>query len=885
MNSGVPRPVASGICDILAKARAGAIATLNQIEGLEENVCGRLRDLLVRVESVLPLIGGETATEHSLEAAAAAMESAGGLAEELQDLSNAYNFYESAWHIGGVFDRPALEVAEKLRLLSDPANVDQYHSAIWRVAIERFRRACDTVNEWSAALDAVELALTCKVPSAELQSDLFQRLLAQIRRAEGTPAEEIIAIVAAQAPDAPSSAITRRRARLALAGVEHEVTADTPEGAIELLALAQAQVMLDDLRLRLSPDPHVSAEILWTDLTLRDSRLASAVPAGRSLLVHLDRSAVLLLDLAHEIAHAITLQGPIGLRSAAYRTVTNYLEFLLIELAGNSPDPAVREVSALRVLPGGVTAKVLAERQLRAATLANIERMVWRSWLEGVSMYIELLCDPTEDPNEISSVHEAIRSLIDIDLQPNTKETEEAFKERLLAEIARPFEAFFSEALRKRSRPQHIAYFDDGHGREASDLYVLGYLVVRSVVAAWEQTLARRLPPIIASKLLLNATKAGLFELYAAPDEVDADLAKALQARYIKWLKGLAELSQSALEAFFAPVDPSEKGRIQIWQNGVPRTVEDVAAANQYYAQEFGRLHARMAAVMGLDADASRPSSQDEVLLAIFNRFVEDNRLLPIGSAKPRLLLPEGAPGRVGLNVRTYVSEYPDHQDPLVQSSRYYLRYWNLPRGADEADEVRSACAIADTDRLYTTRIIDLVGHPAAPFGATGFSYLVSFLARTAKFVKPTGGLADISESHREFAEALERRVFPPYGVADEEETIAKVSFLANRLLESDKANSSAEFAIDISGSNVALEVAMAAAGAAFMPGAEDEFSALYVEAMDDLAFRHALAASLFETGRRANGQITAELQKRRLTERLFSGAGFSGVTPYGERK
>ena len=883
-NQGVERPVAEEILHGILRRSPKAVERIDDIAQLSEDVRIALQTVLILTTSVLPTLVAETATEEELDQAARMMEHAGSMAEQIGDPIFAYNYYEIAWIIGSICDRPALSIAQKLRSLSNPEMVDQHHGSIWRLAIERFRKACDDDAGWSTAIDSVELALTCRIPHRELRLDLYSRLIRQVRRAEGTSLQEIVGIVVAQSPPTFNPAV-RHDARLALARANgRDVPDGTPEGIIELFALAQGQVMLDDIRLVLEPDEHLTPEIVWTDLTYRDSRLASAVPAGRSLLVHLHRSGILLLDLAHEIAHAETLQGAIGLRQSAYRAVLNYIEFMLVDQIGNTPSSG--EPSAVRELPRVDTVLFLASNQLRAATLADIERKVWRAWLEGVALYIELLCDPIEDPSEISNIHAAIRSMIDLPLPREEGEDEETFRRRLMEVTAIEFETFYAQALRLRSRPNHIAYFDIAHGRDASDLYCLGYLVVRSVVAAWEKTLGRRLPPAIASKLLLNSTKVGTFEMHIQPEVPDDQAASVMEDRYLSWVENLAKLSRESLEAFFEPVHRDSKGRPQIWQHGMPRTIDDAEAAQKHYAPFFERLHSKMRRLMGFELEdgtkidaGEHPAMLDEV----FEWYVEASRLLSIGSVDARMLPSEERPGWMALNVRTYVSQYPDHDDSRVRSSRYHLRTWSLAGGEEQAEALRRDSGKIGTDRLFTTRIIELNAHPASPYQSISVSYLVSFLGRSLKFIQPTGGLTDVADDHRDFAAVLERRMFPSYGIADEEETIADNAFLTERLRQIDRDNRYVQFADETARTNIALRVATAGAEKAF--GASGGgFGATYNDVMIGADVRRSIALSLFETGRSERGRVLPEIEGTELARLIFKATSHSGVRPFGEQ-
>lgn len=97
-----------------------------------------------------------------------------------------------------------------------------------------------------------------------------------------------------------------------------------------------------------------------------------------------------------------------------------------------------------------------------------------------------------------------------------------------------------------------------------------------------------------------------------------------------------------------------------------------------------------------------------EMLAEVFEWNVEASRLLPIGSVNARLLLSEDQPRWMALNVRTYIAEFPKHEDESLRPSRYQLRMWPAGGGETEVEELRREIGRLGTDRLMTTRILDL---------------------------------------------------------------------------------------------------------------------------------------------------------------------------------
>lgn len=851
-----------------------------------------LPTLIGRLARVTPLLGRPTADVETLDETVDVMRDAGDMSLRLGIPKMAYNFFEIAWHIGGIFDREALDIAERLRDNADPSNVDQYHGAIWRLAIEQLRHAFDTQSDYQRALGTLELALTCRVPNPGLQADLFNRLQQQVKRGLGTRVEDLVAIVAAQVPVTVWDADKRRLAQRALAELrlgEHAHRLH-PDG-VELFAVTEAQIMLDDLQLSLAPCEEQATQINWHDLRFRDSRLASAVPMGGSLIADPARSAVLMLDLAHEIGHALALQGPIGMRQASYRAAINYSEMLLLDLAGrkSSSDGAVEP--ALTALPNHLYSRALAATQLDAAAMAAIERALWRPWLEGLSMYVEMLADPSDDVDQISVLHTSIRSLIDFDIPPKHFESSDEYAERFAAEANRQFEGFYSSALRARSRVQHLAYLDDGDGarRAASDLYVLGYLQVRTVVAAWEAKLGRRIAPTVAARLLFTSSMAGAFKFYDGIGSIADMSAGALCERYCAWLEMIAALPADRLAEFFAPTGQDQPGVAWTWTDELRRIDTDLAEADYTHAARLDAIDRDTLRLAHIDPSSSdkATAAHAEMLRLLLRSYMQENALLPIGACASKLLFLE-AQGRIGLGVRTYTGHAapatPNPAAPGRHDPRYNYRFWTLPGGDAEAERLRQACGRAGTARLSVTRIIDLAGRPDLPFALRGTSYLCGFLGADFSVVLPWGTNKDVASENPAFAETLRHRLLPPFGIADEASTTANLAFLAKRVLELDPSDAGANAANSFDFETLALKVAYA--GVARSVGTSVEvFASIYEETMKHSACRRALARVLHYTGR---GMDSGEEQypvDKRLAELLIDMSSFSGVKPFGGKK
>jgi hypothetical protein len=874
------------------------LSAAGRLEGARASLPG-LIDLLAEYS---PRLDGENVNPSDLETTAQILTDVAVTTEALGNSSTAYNFHEAAYSILTECGLPALSSAEKLHALSNHDKTTQFHSAIWRLATERLRHAIEQDADWLAAFDAVELALTCVVPDQRIQQALFEKLHEQVQRAQGTPLEEILFIVIIQAPSGVLPPGIRLRAMTALVqnrfGTPPE---DVNPIALESAATTVVQMTAGDLRLKLLPQQENVRQVDIHDVRYRDHRLMNAVPLGKSLIADPRRTAELLLDMAHEIAHAVVLQGALGTRQAIYRAVVTYCElFLQSESLNSSEEMKFDRLTALPELPQDNALRVLADVQLASAEKAAVELAVWRSWLEGVSLYIELLCDPKDDPSEISLVHSCIRGLIDFDIPRRPSETEPAYIERFSQEMVGLFENFLSTAIGKQSRHNHIGYLDIDTRRSAErDIYNLGYLVVRSVVSAWEKRCGRRIPPAIASRLLLNATQAGTFGALPDPTDEAALHWEQAQKRYFAWVAGLAELDKEVLEEFFRPTPSDERGNPWIWTDGTPRRVleidESIRSREREEAEKVYRQASQLAGI--------NPDTEDEIQLAvrgtlinILGQQIEWNRLLPIGSDRCRLIFLEAA-DLVCLAIRTYGGRNGGTATVVAASAatatthdpRYNVRTFRLPGGRTEADALRTAFARAGTARAYATRIVDLRGHPDAPDAAMGASYVCAFLPSGFSHIVRGGTQDEISKSHPTFCELLRSRVFPPFSFGNEGETLASLAFLDDRAQRSNfhppipRAVPNADLV------TLSHNVALTAAALAFAGGSDEAFRGPYELAVANKSYRYALANVLHSSGRSLplsgdSAPDQAALKGKPLSALLFRTETYSAIAAFGDK-
>jgi len=815
------------------------------------------------------------------------------LVEKIGQPDMAYNLFEGAYHLASVLGDPSLKVAINLRRLANPDNVNQYHAAIWRFAtaklgdcVKAYKSRAATLpptnEDWLSALDAVELAFNVCVDLIPLQQQLCDQFVQVLREAEGTPVEELVAIYPVQVDAQYIDPEKRGKLIAALTG-SPAGSNDTPSriAALELWAAVKGQTMLDDVRLKFLNRYRGRPNLSWHDLTLQHENLLHAVPLQRALIVDIDRTGELILELTHEIAHAYCLLGPIGWAITAFRVATHCCELIITspDVKENSEN---KRTDGLANLQDDAALIDFAEIQLAACYRSAVHEAIWTPWLEGVAQYVEMLADPKADPQEIMTVHEAVRSLVDLSVDPLGGESQEDFAQRYSDELSKQFEDFLSDALSRYARFRHVGYLQEKARRE---VYLFGYLLVRSIVARWEVTLGRRIEPVLAAKLLLNASRNGTYSIAESLQREPEEFSSCASAIFSDWIETLATIDRESLEAFFESVASDALGHKYYWKGGRPRRVADhvddaQATVNSSWTtfeqactglvSGTGLRHAPSA----LDIAGTVATEHHKLISQLFEHYLETMSLLPVGKDMSRLVLFDD--GRAMVCPRTYVGLEEPREDGSLP--RYSPRVFPLTGGATETDFLRRSCGLLGTARLHVTRIIDLTGHANSPNQRPNISYVCLFLGDkwhrvTLGDTHVTNGIGD------DFIEALRRRVLhPPF--PNEVGSLRSPLTLAKRLVERKAHSHYAALALAFNKDALSFDVALRAAARAFGSNEHElrDASSLTLAATKG---RVDLADYLALTGK---GQVTRNHPAlgTPLASIALRTESMSGITPFG---
>ncbi|MBX3645905.1 MAG: hypothetical protein KF720_22850 [Rubrivivax sp.] len=734
------------------------------------------------------------------------------LATKLQDVAEGYSAFllcEVAYALGdgGADDR--FELTRLQLRLASVDNASEFHLRAWRHAVEACRRALARGSDWLPAIDAVELALTLPLPQPDRQAESMQSLHAALGRAERTALAPLLLAYWCQGPLQAFDRATLRdkivrylRAIDALPSAVDVSDADEDDLPwLRAVAATYCQPHVDDARLALAPapPPDAAAEIAWSDHTLRHVRYLDAVPLRRSLLVDLDRTGDTVMELVHELTHAHTLLGPLGWARTACRSAVLYLEMLLYDHVPGVGKPRERALwkdlsplDAVTAPDGPSLVPLLCDAQLAALWRSKLLQAVWLPWLEGLAVYVELCCDPRGDPHGILAPHAALRSLVDVHVDARPGEAAEHWRQRLDAELTQAFDSFYGSALQRNARLRHIGYLRSAHQPE---LYLLGYLVVRSLVSRWELQLGRPVAPMIAARLLLDATRNGSAQalpgLAAGLDEFEAQARRGLE----DFVAGLAALPTDVLARYLLPTESDDAPpRRHRWVDGVPvpMTAGDGAPADDLQLRaEHASLRQRsvdlalrgpLATELLHEADlAAAAARHAQGITQLFDTLHSQSSLVAVGRCRARVVVLDAERGRVLLCPRTFAGLGGPGGPPELAKTRYSIRMVQLEGGATELQRLQRACRQQRTARVLCSRVVDLVGLSDSPFAAPSTSY-VHFGLGDWQLLSAGDTMRPVGPSYAAFAELVRLRVDPPGLMRDEARTLDRAAFLLARL-------------------------------------------------------------------------------------------------------
>ncbi len=808
---------------------------------------------------------------------------------------SAYVLCEVAYEMCHAEGLPAPAIA-RLQLELAARDSEEWHASAWRCAIEQCRDALARGSNWLEAIDAFELAMMLPVARQQLQGQLVDDLRLVLQNADATPLRVLKAALPFQAPKGIFKedyvlklAVALLRARgtdVALA----EFKGDEARASLYELGATMVQIHVDDERAALRPASRFSPEMSWTDHSLAHAQLVDAVPLQRSLIVDIDRSADTLVELLHEVTHAFTLLGPLGWARTAYRAATQYAEMMLIDLqggtrAGRSLDeleatPPLAAITAVNGLSAG-----LCDVQFAAQYRSKVLQAVWTPWLEGLAVYAELLCDPVEDETQMFAPLLAIRSLVDPVYSRRSDESEDEAKRRYWGELHAQFEAFCSGAIKRTSRLRHLGYLKS---RSTPGVYLLGYLLVRSIISRWELSLGTRLPPAIAIRLLLDATRNGSWDALPPVDADLDDFEPQCQARLSRFVAMVAALPASFLRDYFRPLEDGQAHRRYSWAGGVPVPIDlsqpDAEAGTPLLA---AHLQARAAAVriavrgphfesmLAEDYFVEAETLHGPSVEALFDRLHAQSSLVAVGRCETRLVILDEARARVAFCPRTFAGLLGSEDANDLAVARYSIRVVELPGGRAGLQALRTAVRQRGSARVRCTRLVDMVGLAGTPLEMANTSY-VYFGLGDWRLISTNDTMRSIGPGFDRFENLARLRVEPPVLMQDEHLSLANAAWLVGRANDAIAALPSARLLAGFDAEACALRSATQS-GAQALACDEAALSAAVADLIADTSRHGAIADFLSSHGKLARDKALST----DLGPLAFDISAPSGIRPH----
>lgn len=805
----------------------------------------------------------------------------------------AYNLYEYASTTCQLINERHFSIAENLLSLADRNNIDQYHRAIWVYAIERLLKSHTEGKDYLAAIDAFETAINVRVENKDLHEMLCDLLFEALYVVQDSKLIELLFIAVLLCG---SEKRQQQRIEFLKKIIKKNDTPEVSENMITaqlIVSVLNSQMSIDNLRFSQFDFPNDRGSLSWSDHTLTHKNLTHAVPLMRSLIRDISRTGRFLLDLTHEITHAVSLIGAIGNNRMALRVATQVCEMILVSSENDPIARSKKGLVPLEKIPDNFFAFKVAEIQLGIIYKSNVLESTWRSWLEGVAMYVELLCDPKDDPNEISPIHEAIRSLIDINLDRLPNESDSDYSARYAEEYSKQYEDFHSEALKRLSEERHLGYMglfpSSSHQKELRDIYLCGYLVVRSIIASWEKTLGFRLEPCIASKLLVFLTRYSTYD--AIPDLATDITVFSLRSEelFVDWLHTISQIEKEDLQSFFEEVDKTDRGKRYGWKNKRLQLLdihEDRSKEEMDLAEKVidnindlvlgkGLASKYYENVMN-DVMASTVSESQSAIRTLYFMYSDFIALLPVGRDFSRLLFMTDE-GRVAICPRTYIGFSIPQEDNIHSRQKYSPFIFTLKGGADEVTQLRKICGKNLSGRVLATRIIDFQGSQH-PFRIANQSLVCFFMEEGWERITINyGSNEQLGDEYKEYIDLLRQRVYSPGFFADEIGTLSSLQYLLNRFHSLNIKSDIYDIANSFDNIVYSRDVSIAAFKIAFhIDDSEDIEFALNTLSIPNVKWD--ISKYLYSSGTMKESH---NISQSVLGEMIYDNNSFSGIKPF----
>lgn len=365
---------------------------------------------------------------------------------------------------------------------------------------------------------------------------------------------------------------------------------------------------VEDARHSLDPRPETtSAEASWATWSFRHRAYERAVPRGSSILREREMDQLLLV-LAHETIHVVSMASGIGVALSALRAAVVDLELTLWTFVGASESLSREELLVDGLAPlkdGNVLALAQAEQELELVRKTQTLEALWAPWLEGIAVFGELADDPRDDPDQWSPIVQMTMNLVDADVNGDSARQGRSIEQVVRSE-QEAAELRYSQAIHAIGHHRLRAYCDRYRTK-----YLPGYLAARRIVSAWRRSLTAPLTGTGAFRLLLHATRFGTHECIPHLGLPLEEFVAEARSRFTNWLEELQAISAGDLEL---ALSSSAFGR---WVAGRYEPADSSPDDEWLDEALLARFREAKSSLSGALADASRVPAADETTAGV----------------------------------------------------------------------------------------------------------------------------------------------------------------------------------------------------------------------------------------------------------------------------
>lgn len=509
---------------------------------------------------------------------------------------------------------------------------------------------------------------------------------------------------------------------------------------------------------------HSVAIASWATFDFDHAPLRRAVPVSSSIFNEQRRDDLLLL-LAHEITHVVSMLGRIGTTSWALRWAIFQLEVGLLRPSSTRDSdqltvsrffqkkcpvrlPEHSQGSEGLLLARASLAR--AKQQLEVGRKLQLFENIWAPWFEGLAVFAELGADPRDNPLTFTAVTSVLVNLMDRSLNNEAKKRG-CSAEEAVYQLWAEAEALLGEAQKRIGRPRLLGYLDRNWPK-----YLAGVCAVRAVVASWRHTLARPISGAEAFAVLLHATRHATADVVpdvALPVE---EFCQQLVSRQLSWLRNIASVPREDLQLLLNAQDTGERDGLIGWRGN--RAIKE--PVGHPLAPDLLQIISRA---------AGEASILDEQLV---NQFLTARFVLPIGRAECPYWLARASKA-MALLIRTR------EQSAETGKPSFNALYFPLP--PEIYDSLEERVRLGAPSRLKTTRVALLTNLDDSP--SVGRNFLV-FQTGGWLHIQNAGVLFSSGDEHSAIVDAIRSRLAPTDVVAAYEAITAPDHPYARRTLE-----------------------------------------------------------------------------------------------------